>query len=136
MNNIITRSLSTAAVLAAFAAPVAFAGPALASGGSGGSGGGVTSTGACVGGGAFKLKAKHDNALIQVEYEVDTNRVGQSWAVKLTDNGATIFSGTVKTTAPSGSFTVRKTTANRAGTDTVRAHAVMGTHSCGGLVTL
>ena len=32
----------------------------------------------------FKLKAKHDNALIQVEYEVDTNRVGQAWAVRLT----------------------------------------------------
>ena len=134
MNNIITRSLTTAAVLAAFATPVALAAPALASGGSGG--GGVTSTGACVGGGVFKLKAKHDNALIQVEYEVDTNRVGQSWAVRLTDNGATIYSGTVKTTAPSGSFTIRKATANRAGTDTIRAHATMGTHSCGGTVSL
>ena len=134
MTNIITRSLTTAAVLAAFATPIALAAPALASGGSGG--GGVTSKGACVGGGVYKLKARHDNALIQVEYEVDTNHVGQSWAVRLTDNGATIFSGTVKTTAPSGSFTVRKLTANRAGTDVIRAHATMGTHSCGGTVSL
>ena len=134
MTNIITRSLTTAAVLAAFATPIALAAPALASGGSGG--GGVTSKGACVGGGVYKLKAKHDNALIQVEYEVDTNHVGQSWAVRLTDNGATIFSGTVKTTAPSGSFTIHKATANRAGTDVIRAHATMGTHSCGGAVSL
>ena len=133
MNNIITRSLTTAAVLAAFATPIALAAPALASGGSGG---GVSSTGSCVGGGVFKLKAKHDGALIQTEYEVDTNHVGQSWAVRITDNGVTIFSGTVKTTAPSGSFTVRKATANRAGTDTIRAHATMGTHSCGGTVSL
>ena len=133
MTNIITRSLTTAAVLAAFATPIALAAPALASGGSGG---GVTSTGSCAGGGVFKLKAKHDNALIQVEYEVDTNRVGQAWAVRITDNGATIYSGTVKTTAPSGSFTVRKVTANRAGTDVIRAHATMGTHSCGGTVSL
>ena len=133
MNNIITRSLTTAAVLAAFATPVALAAPALASGGSGG---GVSSRGACAGGGVFKLKAKHDHALIQVEYEVDTNRVGQAWAVRITDNGATIYSGTVKTTAPSGSFTVRKATANRAGTDTIRAHATMRTHSCGGTVSL
>jgi len=134
MNNIITRSLTTAAVLAAFATPIALAAPALASGGSGG--GGVTSKGACVGGGVYKLKAKHDGALIQVEYQVDTNQVGQAWAVRLTDNGVTIFSGTVKTAAPSGSFTVHKTTADRVGTDTIRAHATMGTHSCGGAVSL
>jgi hypothetical protein len=133
MNNIITRSLTTAAVLAAFATPVALAAPALASGGSGG---GVSSSGACAGGGVYKLKAKHDHALIQVEYEVDTNRVGQVWAVRITDNGATIYSGTVKTTAPSGSFTIHKATANRTGTDTIRAHATMGTHSCGGTVAL
>lgn len=49
--------------------------------------------------------------------EVDSNRVGQTWTVRITDNGMQIFAGNRVTQAPSGSFTVRTLTANRAGVD-------------------
>ena len=44
--------------------------------------------------------------------------------VRLLQNGTKIFSGTRVTRAPSGSFTVRKVTANKVGTDTIRGRAV------------
>jgi hypothetical protein len=133
MNAFLTRSVTAAIATAAVIAPLTFAGPASASGGS------VTvrSTGSCTGGGVFELKAKHDDGRIEVEYEVDTNRAGQVWHVRLTDNGVTVFTGTATTVAPSGSFTVRRLIANRAGTDRIRARATLGTtRSCGGTVAL
>jgi hypothetical protein len=96
----------------------------------------VRNTGSCTHGGTFKLKAKHDDARIEVEYEVDTNRVGQVWHVRLTDNGATIFRGTRTTKAPSGSFEINRHTANRSGSDSIRAHATFRAHTCGGHVNV
>jgi hypothetical protein len=132
MNTNVSRSITTAVAVAAMTVPLAFAGPALAKGGSTA----VRSTGSCSGGGVFELKAKHDDGRIEAEYEVDTNRAGQAWHVRLTDNGASVFSGTATTVAPSGSFTVRRLIANRTGADTIRATATFGTRSCGGSVTL
>jgi hypothetical protein len=114
------------------AAPVLIATPASAKGGSPA----VESRGACIGGGSWKLKAKHDDRRIDVEYEVDTNRPGQLWQVVLTDNGVRIFAGARRTAAPSGSFTVAVRPADRAGVDTIRAHATLGSRSCGGTVRL
>jgi hypothetical protein len=103
---------------------------------SGGHGGGaIVSRGTCHGGGTFELKAKHDDGAIEVEFEVDTNRAGQVWAVRLTDNGVTVFSGHATTTRPSGSFSLRKVIANRAGADAVHATATMGARTCRGTVT-
>jgi hypothetical protein len=133
MNNLAARTIAATALVAAFGAPIAFAGPASASHGGGSA---IQSRGACVGGGAFKLQAKHDDGRIEVEYQVDTNRVGQVWHVRLADNRAIFFNGTARTTAPSGSFEIHKRTANRVGSDTIRAHATFGTRSCGGHVTL
>lgn len=93
--------------------------PALAAGG----GGGIQVAGRCSGTSVSTLKAKPDNGALEVEFEVDSNVVGQTWAVMLRDNGATIFKGTATTTAPSGSFTVRKLTPNQAGTDKIQAVA-------------
>jgi hypothetical protein len=46
-----------------------------------------------------------------------------------------VLSRDVTTQAPSGSFTVRPHTDNRAGvTDVIRAHAFRGDRVCGGLV--
>lgn len=133
MQSTTIRKAGTAAVLlAALATPLALADSAQAKGG----GGGVQSTGACVGGGTFALKAKHDNGRIEVEYEVDTNRVGQVWSVRITDNGVLVYAGNNRTIAPSGSFTVSRLIADRVGTDTLRAKAVLGTRSCGGAVAL
>ena len=43
----------------------------------------VEARGACTGGGHWKLKAKHDEGRIEYEFEVDTNKVGQRWTVKV-----------------------------------------------------
>ena len=125
--------MTTAAITIGLAAPlVATASPAFASGG----GGGVSASGACTNGGHFTLKAKHDDSRIEMEYQVDTNRAGQVWAVRITDNGAVVVSRHATTTGPSGSFTIRKFIADRPGPDKIRAHATFKNHTCGGAVTL
>jgi hypothetical protein len=83
----------------------------------------VRSSGSCSGATDWKLKAKADDGRLEVEFEVDSNRVGQTWAVRLTDNGTQFFSGNRVTKAPSGSFEVETKPANRAGKDTIRATA-------------
>ena len=121
-----TRLLTVAATVATFAGPLT-ATTANASGG----GNVVSRHGTCAGGGTtYTLKAKHDDGLIEVEWQVDSNHAGQSWTVRLRDNGVLFFSGHRTTQAPSGSFTVRKTTANRAGGDVIRARSVHGQTEC------
>jgi len=125
--------LTTAAITAGLTAPVlAAAALAFASGG----GGGVRSSGACTNGGRFELKAKHDDRAIEMEYQVDSNRAGQVWAVRITDNGAVVVSRNATTAGPSGSFTIRKVIANRPGTDKIHARATFQNHTCGGAVSL
>jgi hypothetical protein len=121
------------AAVALTAGLFAAAGPASASHGGGKR---VTASGDCSQRGTYKLSAKHDDARIEVEYEVDTNRVGQTFTVRLTDNGDVIANRTVTTHGPSGSFSISKLAANRAGADTIRAHAVHGANTCGGVVHL
>ncbi|MBM6399994.1 hypothetical protein [Phycicoccus sonneratiae] len=85
--------------------------------------------GTCSQGAAWKLKAKADNGRLQVELEVDSNRNGQVWTWALKDNGVAVGSGSATTVAPSGSFSVERRIANRAGTDTITAtarHAATG----------
>ena len=89
--------------------PVAFA--------SGGKGREVIRQGSCAGTSDWKLKAKADNGRIEVEFEVDQNVAGDTWAVRLKDNGMVFFKGKRITQAPSGSFEVRRLTDNLAGTD-------------------
>ncbi len=80
-------------------------------------------SGHCSKGSAWTLKARADHGRIQTELEVDSNRVGQSWSVRLTDNGVAVYTGTQVTRAPSGSFSLERRITNRAGSDTVRATA-------------
>ncbi len=95
----------------------------------------VIRTGGCEGSSAvWKLKAKADDGKIQVDFEVDSNKVGQTWSVRMGDNGTRFFTGTRTTTAPSGSFTVSRRIANRAGTDQIRARATRGAATCAGAV--
>jgi hypothetical protein len=110
---------------------VGVASPALAKGG----GPGVRASGPCATG-TWKMTAKVDDGVVAVEAEIDTNRVGQTWSWRLTDNGKTFATGSSKTTAPSGSFTVRRTTANLPGTDTLRLTAAKGATVCHGVVAL
>jgi hypothetical protein len=78
---------------------------------------------ACAGGGAAKLKAANENGLIELEFEVDVNRNGQLWNVVIQRNGATVYSKTKRTVAPSGSFESRKIISNAAGADQISARA-------------
>jgi hypothetical protein len=73
-----------------------------------------------------------------VEYEVDSNHAGQTWRVKLFENGNRIFAGSKMTQGASGSFTVRRLAANTAGSDAFRAHAtnVGNGETCGGSASI
>lgn len=96
----------------------------------------VRAHGDCTGSAVWKLKAKHDNGAIEVEYEVDSNVAGQVWKVRLKDNGERFFAGKRTTAGASGSFTVHKNTADRAGDDVIRARAVHGEQVCRGKLTV
>jgi 2-methylaconitate cis-trans-isomerase PrpF len=108
-----------AAVIAAAAVTMslAVATPAIAKDG-------VVRTGACSGASDWKLKVAPDNGRLELEFEVDSNKVGQTWRVRIFHDGVRIFAGKRLTKAPSGSFTVRLFTPNHAGTDHFRARAV------------
>ena len=130
----VRRTLATVtATTAALTGLVLVAPAANASGGSD-----VRSSGNCTIGATWKLKAKPDNGRLSIELEVDSNRVGQTWSVRLTDNLNQVFTGTRKTLAPSGSFTVSILRPNLAGTDTIRARAVNAANGsvCAGRVVL
>ena len=62
----------------------------------------VEARGACTGGGHWKLKAKHDDGRIEYEFEVDTNKVGQRWTVKVSDTGTGSSPGTGPRRRPVG----------------------------------
>ena len=111
-----TRVLAPVIALTS-AALLATAAPALAKDGD------VRTSGPCQGVATWKMKASPENGRIEVEAEVDSNRVGQNWNWTLFHNGNVASSGTSRTTAPSGSFEVRRVLANRAGTDTFRFYA-------------
>jgi hypothetical protein len=83
----------------------------------------VIREGNCSGASDWKLKLSPENGKIEVEYEVDQNRNGQQWRVRILKNTNLIFSGTRTTQAPSGSFELRLVTANTAGTDNFVARA-------------
>ena len=85
---------------------------------------GVTRSGPCSAASTWKLKLSNENQGIQVEFEVDQNVNGDTWKVQMADNGTVFFKGRRTTAAPSGSFEVRKLTANQAGTDRVVAKAM------------
>jgi hypothetical protein len=93
-------------------------------GASGGDDDRVERNGSCSAGTEWKIKAKADDGRIEVEAEIDSNKVGQSWSWKFKDNGAVFATGTSTTTAPSGSFEVERKPANEAGTDNFVFRAV------------
>jgi hypothetical protein len=85
--------------------------------------GDVIREGSCSGASDWKLKLSPENGKIEVDYEVDSNKVGQTWRVKLFHDGDRFFVGTRETAGASGSFTVRKVVGNHSGTDSFRARA-------------
>lgn len=85
--------------------------------------GDVIARGDCSGRSDWKLKLSPEDGAIEVSFEVDQNRNGQTWNVAISDNGTSVFSGTAVTRAPSGSFDVHLVIANQAGSDMVMATA-------------
>jgi hypothetical protein len=110
--------VTRAALTGAIALTIAGAAPAVANDRD------VIREGACSGGSDWKLKLSPEDGRLEVEFEVDSNIVGQTWRVRLFQNGDRFFAGTRETTAPSGSFEVRRVVNNTAGTDSFRARAV------------
>jgi hypothetical protein len=100
--------------------------------------GDVIATGACSGSADWKLKLSPDNGKIEVEFEVDQNRVGKTWRVKIKRDGNVLASGTRVTQAPSGSFTFRATVSNGAGADTIvgKARNLASGQVCRGVATI
>lgn len=114
------------------ATPLLGAAPAHASGGADA----VRDSGPCSGSTHWKLKAKPDSGQLEVEFEVDSNHAGQSWHVRLKDNGERFFAGNRQTAGASGSFSVETRTANVAGTDVIKARATHGSEVCRGSVRI
>jgi hypothetical protein len=94
-------------------------------------------SGSCATHGSWNLKAKPDDGRLEVEAEVDVNRAGQHWNWTIKRDGAVVRSGSAKTKAPSGSFSVHRSLANTAGTDRITFRAVNHANGnvCRGSVT-
>ncbi|MBA2273999.1 MAG: hypothetical protein H0W21_08895 [Actinobacteria bacterium] len=84
----------------------------------------VIREGRCSGRSDWKLKLSPEDGRIEVEYEVDQNRVGDTWKIRLKHDGKRFFRGTRTTTGPSGSFEVRRVERNHRGKDGFRARAI------------
>lgn len=84
----------------------------------------VRATGTCSPGVTAKLKAKHDDGMLEVEFEVDQNRNGVRWGWRLLRDGVVVRRGVARTHAPSGSFSVERRIGNTAGVNRITFRAV------------
>lgn len=116
-----------ALLLALFALSLLAVPAALAKGGKPGA---VRIQGVCTKQSTSKMKLSREDRRIEVEFEVDQNRNGVPWNVKLSRNGKAIASFTAKTRAPSGSFDLRRVIAGRLGADRIKAVATRSTETC------
>jgi hypothetical protein len=91
--------------------------------GGGGSKSLVKVTGSCTGSSTSKLKSKPDNSRLETEFEVDQNRSGVKWKVRIRLNGDLVVAKSVTTKAPSGSFSIERRLKNAAGSDRITARA-------------
>ena len=71
----------------------------------------------------WKLKLSPEDGRIEVEFEVDQNRNGQKWFVKLKRNGKVFWRGSRRTQPPSGPFEVRRLARDGAGAERIVARA-------------
>ena len=84
----------------------------------------VIRRGNCSGSADWKLKVKTDDGRLEVEGEVDSNRVGQRWRWQIRHNGNVSARGRAVTTARSGSFDVERRVVNAPGVDRIGWRAV------------
>jgi 2-methylaconitate cis-trans-isomerase PrpF len=116
----IATACSVAAALAVTAVPSAIAKD----------GDGVRVAGACSAASSSKLKVKHDDGRIEVEFEVDQNRNGVRWNVQFRRDGRLVFQGARRTAGPSGSFSLERKVAGSTAPVTIRARATRGGEVC------
>ena len=57
----------------------------------------VEKSGDCSGRSNWDLKAKPDSGKLEVEFEVDQNKNGARWKVRIKDNGNVSFRGSART---------------------------------------
>lgn len=130
MHTLGTKRARGMAVLATMgllvAAPVLTAGSAQAKEGR------VVQRGDCSQASTWKLKASPENGKLSIEFDVDSNVVGQVWQVTVTANGTTVFSGPATTVAPSGSFSVGAVADDQPGSDAIQATATHESETCWG----
>jgi hypothetical protein len=126
------RTALVTAALVGITLPLVGGAPALAKDGD------IIKRGDCSAAADWKVKAKYDDGKIEVEGEVDSNKVGQTWSWRIDHNGTTEATGTAKTVAPSGSFSVERRLTNRAGVDTFTFRAVNSANgeTCKGTVSI
>jgi hypothetical protein len=89
-------------------------------------GGGTTVkrvTGTCSDGSTAKLKVKPDDGRLETEFEVDQNRNGVTWDVRIRRDGTLVVRTNATTRAPSGSFSVERRVKDGAGSDRITARA-------------
>jgi len=85
--------------------------------------GDVIRRGDCTARSDWKLKLSPENGRIEVEFEVDQNRNGHKWNIKMKRNGNVFWRGARRTQPPSGSFEVRRLARNGAGTEKIVVRA-------------
>jgi hypothetical protein len=83
----------------------------------------IRNPGDCTGSSSSKIKVKPDDGRIEVEFEVDQNKSGDKWKVKIKDNGETVVKKTMTTHGPSGSFSLERKIADQAGKDEILGKA-------------
>ena len=83
----------------------------------------VIRRGSCSGNSSWKLKVSPEDGRLEVEFEVDQNRNGEEWRVRMSHNGDVFFRGIRTTSGPSGSFEVRRVTNDAGGEDGFVARA-------------
>ena len=143
----LTAALITAATATALAAPAASAATSTSDTPADGVGSGayaVSESGTCSAKSWYHVSAgmSHDvvagkHSRITVDAGILKNRAGQTWSWELFHNGERFAAGTAQT-APRGSFTVRRKTADRTGVDRIRLRATSARtgETCSGLVLL
>jgi hypothetical protein len=83
----------------------------------------VRVAGSCGRGASAELRLKADDGRIEVEFEVDHDRVGAFWRVVLVHERRVVWRGTVRTKKPSGSFDVERRVRDLPGADTLSVRA-------------
>jgi hypothetical protein len=66
-------------------------------------------SGTCAMSSTWDMKAKPDTGKVEMEFSVDTVRLGQAWKIRLTDNGKFLWAGRRISHGVSKSFSVRET---------------------------